>query len=358
MLKAPTMAPEHAAPPAYGLEYAPTMGSRRVFLLGATGTIGQATARAMAARGHSVVCFVRPPPNGQAATAAVLQRLRETPGIEVREGQPLSAESLRRDGLHIESSESFDAWVSCLASRTGDPADAWAVDHAAHLQALQACREAGVKQVVLLSAICVQKPMLAFQHAKLAFEAALIESGLNYSIVRPTAYFKSLSGQVERLRKGKPFLLFGDGALTACKPMADEDLGNFMAECLDNPAMHRRVLPIGGPGPALTPREQGQLLFEALQMKPHFKQVPVALMDFIIGALSLAGTVLPAASRKAELARIGRYYATESMLMWDSAAQCYSAEQTPEYGQRTLAQHYRALARGEVGDQRGEHAVF
>ena len=39
-------------------------------------------------------------------------------------------------------------------------------------------RDAGVSQVVLLSAICVQKPLLAFQHAKLAFEKALIESGL------------------------------------------------------------------------------------------------------------------------------------------------------------------------------------
>lgn len=331
------------------------MGSRRVFLLGATGTIGQATARAIAARGHSVVCLVRPARSGHVAAAQVVQRLQQTPGIEVRVGQPLSLDSLRRDGLR---SERFDTWVSCLASRTGDPADAWDVDHAAHLRALQACREVGVEQVVLLSAICVQKPMLAFQHAKLAFEAALIESGLNYSIVRPTAYFKSLSGQVERLRKGKPFLLFGDGALTACKPMADEDLADFMAGCLDNPAMHRRILPIGGPGPALTPREQGQLLFEALNLKPHFRQVPVAMMDVIIAGLSLVGAVLPAAARKAELARIGRYYATESMLVWDAAAQRYSAQDTPEFGRRTLADHYRALARGEVADQRGEHAVF
>ncbi len=39
---------------------------------------------------------------------------------------------------------------------------------------------------VLLSAICVQKPLLAFQKAKLAFEAHLPEQGLTYSIVRPT----------------------------------------------------------------------------------------------------------------------------------------------------------------------------
>ena len=42
--------------------------------------------------------------------------------------------------------------------------------------------------------------------------------------MRPTAFFKSLSGQVERVRGGRPFLLFGDGTLTACKPISDADL--------------------------------------------------------------------------------------------------------------------------------------
>jgi divinyl chlorophyllide a 8-vinyl-reductase len=53
----------------------------------------------------------------------------------------------------------FDAVVSCLASRTGAPKDAWAIDHDAQLVALQAAEAAGVGQFVLLSAICVQKPL-------------------------------------------------------------------------------------------------------------------------------------------------------------------------------------------------------
>ena len=112
------------------------------------------------------------------------------------------------------------------------PKDAWAIDHQAHVDALAAARAAGVTQVVLLSAICVQKPLLAFQQAKLAFEKTLIESGLDYSIVRATAFFKSLSGQIERVRAGKPFLVFGDGTLTACKPISDDDLGDYLADCL------------------------------------------------------------------------------------------------------------------------------
>jgi len=225
----------------------------------------------------------------------------------VRVGDVGEAASLLRDGF---CGEHFDVLVPCLASRTGTPKDAWAIDHQAHVLALAAAKNAGVTQVVLLSAICVQKPLLAFQQAKLAFEKTLIESGLTYSIVRATAFFKSLSGQFERVKAGKPFLVFGDGTLTACKPISDDDLGDYLAGCIDDSLRHNRVLPIGGPGEAITPREQGERLFALLGKPPRFKQVPVALLDTIIAVLGPLGRVLPPLAEKAALARIGRYYAT------------------------------------------------
>lgn len=58
----------------------------------------------------------------------------------------------------------------------------------------------GASHFVLLSAICVQKPLLEFQKAKLKFEAELqTTDAITYSIVRPTAFFKSLAGQVRTL---------------------------------------------------------------------------------------------------------------------------------------------------------------
>lgn len=337
--------------------------SSRVFMLGATGTIGRATVRALVQRGHEVVCLVRPQagqagpagPAGPGGPQALADTQRLLAGAEVRTGHVQDPISLARDGFQ---GQRFDVLVSCLASRTGAPKDAWAIDHQAHVQALAAAKAAGVQQVVLLSAICVQKPLLAFQQAKLAFEKQLIESGLVYSIVRPTAFFKSLSGQVQRVQKGKPFLLFGDGALTACKPISDDDLAAYLARCIEDESLHNRVLPIGGPGDAITPRQQGEKLFELLGQPPRFKQVPVALIDSIIAVLGVGGLVLPALAAKAELARIGRYYATESMLVLDPATGRYSAAATPSTGTQTLWDHYAALLRGEVGDERGDHAVF
>ena len=327
----------------------------RVFMLGATGTIGQATVRALRRRGHEVVCLVRPRAGvgGRLDAAALAACL---PGAELRFGDVTDPLSQRRDGWR---GERFDALVSCLASRTGAPTDAWAIDHAAHVDALAAAREAGVRQVVLLSALCVQKPRLAFQHAKLAFERELMASDLDWSIVRPTAFFKSLSGQVERVRRGKPFLLFGDGRLTACKPISDDDLADYLAGCLHDPHCRRQILPIGGPGPAITPREQGELLFAALGRPPRFSSMPVGLMSAIVALLATVGRVLPAAAAKAELARIGRYYATESMLVLDPVTGRYEERLTPSTGRQTLADYYAALARGDAAlPERGDHAVF
>ena len=331
--------------------------TRRIFMLGASGTIGQATVRALVARGHEVVCFVRPRA-GVGGALGPQELARRLPGAELRYGEVTNPSSLARDGF---AGERFDVLMSCLASRTGAPGDAWAIDHQAHVQALDLAQRSGVTQMVLLSAICVQKPLLAFQQAKLAFEKALIDSAVNHSIVRPTAFFKSLSGQVERVRQGKPFLVFGDGRLTACKPISDDDLGDYLAGCVDDESRHRRVLPIGGPGPALTPRQQGEHLFALLGREPRFKQVPVALMDAIIGALGLAGRAVPALAAKAELARIGRYYATESMLVWDAPAGRYDEQATPSWGRQTLFDHYAALVRGDTvtsDTERGDHAVF
>ena len=317
----------------------------RVFVAGATGTIGRAVVRALAARGHAVTAFVRPG-----------AELAPEPRVTVRFGQVGDPQSLARDGF---TGEPFDAVVSCLASRTGAPKDAWAVDHAANLTLLKAAKEAGVERFVLLSAICVQKPLLAFQHAKLAFEAELMESGLRYSIVRPTAFFKSLSGQIERVKRGRPFLLFGDGALTACKPMSDDDLAAYIADCLTDETRWNRILPIGGPGPAITPRQQGERLFELLGRPPRFKSVPVGFLDAIIATLSAAGRLAPPAAAKAELARIGRYYATESMLVLDPATGRYDAEATPSTGSQTLFDYYaRVISGATAAPERGEHAVF
>jgi divinyl chlorophyllide a 8-vinyl-reductase len=78
----------------------------------------------------------------------------------------------------------------------------------------------------------------------------------------------------------------------------------------------------------------------------------------IVGVLGTAGRLFPALAEKSELARIGRYYATESMLVLNPETGRYDAEATPSTGTETLFDFYAGLVSGEIAPDRGDHAVF
>ncbi len=322
--------------------------SRHILMLGGTGTIGRATVSALIARGHKVVCIARPKGGlDRKLTKEKTTKLLE--GAEVCFGDAKDKVFLEKQ---VFGNHKFDTVVSCMASRSGEPKDAWAIDYQAHSDVLSLAKKSGVKQMVLLSAICVQKPLLVFQHAKLKFEKELIESGLTYSIVRSTAYFKSLAGQIDRVKKGKSFLVFGDGTLTACKPISDSDLANYMADCLEKSEQQNKILPIGGPGPAITPREQGEFLFKLVNKEPKFQSVSASFLSNIAKVLDGVGKVIPPVAAKAELARIGHYYATESMLVLDPETGLYDADATPETGTDTLYDYCQRVIEGrEVAER-------
>ena len=286
-----------------------------VALTGASGTIGSATRQALEARGHRVAVIDRSDFQHRDQLIAKLQKLDVT------------------------------CVISCMASRTGTRQDAWRVDYQAQSNLLKAATALEIKKFVLLSAICVQKPKLEFQRAKLAFEEELKASQLDWSIVRPTAFFKSLSGQVARVRAGKAFLMFGNGEFTACKPISDSDLATFLVDCLDRTDRSRKILPVGGPGPAISPRGQSKMLESILGRPVRTRAVPPQLLIWIATILGLLGRLIPRLEEKAEYARIGHYYATESMLVWDPKTQRYDEGATPSFGNDRLEDHYRLLLR-------------
>lgn len=328
---------------------------KRVFVVGATGYIGKFVVRELVARGYDVVSFARPR-SGVNASTTEEQTRQELKGSEVRFGDVSNMESLMRDGIR---GEHFNAVVSCLTSRNGGIKDSWNIDYQATRNSLDAGMRAGISQFVLLSAICVQKPMLEFQRAKLKLEKELRESGVTYSIVRPTAFFKSIAGQIEKVKNGKPYVMFGDGKLTACKPISEGDLARFIADCLEDPEKQNKILPIGGPGEPVTNLDQALMLFELLGREPKLKKMPIQMFDVIIPVLTLISKFLPSFAEKAEFARIGKYYCSESMLVWDPVAKRYDADATPSYGTETLRDFYqRVLKEGLAGQELGAHSMF
>jgi len=311
----------------------------RIAVFGATGYIGRAVAEELSGRGHSVLAVTRGQSGigGKQSVADVQTSFSNAEHVTVVTGDVTDEASLA--GVLASAEAPVDGVVCCLASRSGGRKDSFEIDFQATVNCIRAARAAQVSHFTLLSAVCVQRPILAFQEAKLLAEAELKKEGesMSYSIVQPTAFFKSLVGQVKGVKGGSPYVMFGDGTEVRCKPISEQDLASYIADCFWDPVKRNATLPIGGPGPAMSFRQQGETIFELLGKEPSFICVPYAVFGAVQALLDgLAGFFPEQMSDAAEYGRIGRYYAEQSMLVLDPDTGKYSEEMTPSYGRTSL----------------------
>ena len=235
----------------------------------------------------------------------------------------------------------IEAITSCLASRSGIKKDAYLIDYQATLNCLEAGSDPSVnaRHFVLLSAFCVKNPWLQFQQAKLKFEAALTaQEKMSWSIVRPTAFFKSVSGQLEVIQQGAPFVMFGDGEVTRCNPISEADLATYLIDSITDKSRENKIINLGGPDEPLTMKKQGEMLFDAVGKEPNFFYAPLWLFDVIIDSLQWVADTFNSEQfeNAAETGRIGKYYAVEDMLTTDP---------DEKFGTMTLMEHYEKIAK-------------
>ena len=307
---------------------------------GATGYIGKVVVREAVRQGYNTVALVRDA-GKVTSTEGDLLYGQYFNGAKIVECDVCDAGELTKTmaGLKADNG-SVDAIISCLASRSGIKKDAYAIDYQATLNCLRAGQDPSVKakHFVLLSAFCVKNPWLQFQQAKLKFEAELTsQNDLTYSIVRPTAFFKSVSGQLEVVQKGAPFVMFGDGKVTRCNPISEADLATYLIDCISDKSRSNKIINLGGPDEPLTMLKQGEMLFEAVGKEPNFFFAPLWLFDVIIDFLQWVADTFKSENfeNAAELGRIGKYYAVEDMLTTDPQQ---------KFGTMTLMEHYKKIA--------------
>ena len=301
------------------------LANTKVLLLGYTGYIGVTLAKVLLEKNVQVVCPVR--------NTKHLKKIENIDFVDMSQIE-IFLETLQVKPTTI---------ISCIASRKGGIFDSWNVEFTPNKFYLNLCKKIGIKRFILLSAICVQKPTLEFQKAKLAFENLLKNSTLEYEIIRPTAFFKSLSGQVDRVKKGKSFLVFGNGELTTCKPISARDLSEFIIAFVLRKRAENKIHLVGGPGPPISPKNQAELLFKLSKNEKKITHISPKLFLVIIYVLMPLSKISKRIQDFREFLKIAYYYATESMLFWDEKNHAYSSNRTPEFGKDTLEEYYKKI---------------
>ena len=301
------------------------LANTKVLLLGYTGYIGATLAKVLLEKNIQVVCPVRnKKPHKKKENIVFVEMSQIESFLKTSKVKPTTV-------------------ISCIASRKGGVTDSWDVEYTLNKFFLHLCKRVGINRFILLSAICVQKPTLEFQKAKLAFENQLKHSTLEYEIIRPTAFFKSLSGQIDRVKKGKSFLVFGNGELTTCKPISARDLSEFIIGFILRKRAENKIHLVGGPGPPISPKNQAEILFKLSKNEKKITHISPKLFLVIIYVLMPLSKISKKIQDFREFLKIAYYYATESMLFWDEKNHAYSSDKTPEFGKDTLEDYYKKI---------------
>jgi uncharacterized protein YbjT (DUF2867 family) len=211
----------------------------RVLVVGATGFVGRAITARLLADGHTVTGAVRD-------TGAFVRRFPGCDAVRIDMNRDLTAEAwLPRLG-------GIDAVINCAGILQGGRGQSIEAIHTAAPVALfHACRAAGVRRVIQISAVSADSEAgTDYARTKRAADQALAETDLDWVILRPSLIYGTGSfGGSSALRgvAGFPFLapLIGRGD-QPFQPIFAEDLAAFVARLLGDTAINRQVLdPIG-----------------------------------------------------------------------------------------------------------------
>jgi uncharacterized protein YbjT (DUF2867 family) len=225
-----------------------------ILVVGATGVVGGMITRGFLEQGKEVRILVR----------------RDSPSSQlVQQGLATSAEELIESGAHpvhgdLRDRASLDAALEGVetvvstanSAMRGGADNPQSVDLDGNRNLIDAARDAGVEHFVFVSLLGADPEHPApFLQAKGQSEAVLRESGMDYTILAPTAFMEFWPAMVVGMPalQGQTVTLVGEGSRRHSF-VSNRDVAAFAVKAVAHPAALKRHLAIGGPE-ALTWRE-------------------------------------------------------------------------------------------------------
>ncbi len=153
-----------------------------------------------------------------------------------------------------------------------------------------AAQKAGVKKIYYLSALgTIENARSKYHQSKWEAEQAVINSGLDFTIFRPSIVFGQNDEFINKLFKMVRYAplipVIGDGKFKL-QPVFVEELCAVMADSTRRDFTSKKIYEIGGPD-RLTYLEIVDIIKRATGIKKSFAHIPLALMNVAAATLEL-----------------------------------------------------------------------
>ncbi|QOV24053.1 SDR family oxidoreductase [Anabaenopsis elenkinii] len=205
-----------------------------LLIVGATGTLGRQVARRAIDEGHKVRCLVRSPKR-----AAFLKEW----GAELVKGDLCNPQSL------TGALEGVTAVIDAATSRATDSLTIKQVDWDGKVALIQAAKTAGVERFIFFSILDAdQYPQVPLMEIKRCTELFLVESGINYTILRLAGFMQGLIGQYGiPILENQPVWVTSNSSPVAY--MDTQDIAKFAIRSLSVPETQKQAFPVVGTRP-------------------------------------------------------------------------------------------------------------
>lgn len=239
----------------------------KIFLTGGSGFVGREVARQLLAGGNQVTVLSRTP---QTIPDAFPQ------GFGYQKGDLLDPESFKKS---LEGCHAVIHMVGVIVETGRSSFYQIHVEGTRGL--LQAAKKAGVERFIYMSALGSGRDASSRYHqTKFEAETLVKESGLDWTIFRPSVIFGPKDKFVNRLAgiiKKAPFIPVIGTGLSRVQPVSVEDVGSAFCLSVGNPVSSRKMYVLGGPD-SFSYEEIFRLIASVLKIKKKVVHIPTGLV--------------------------------------------------------------------------------
>ena len=236
-----------------------------ILVVGATGTLGRKVVRTLLASGEHVRAMTR-----------ILAKVDELKALGARpvRGNLSDPESLE---FAVRGVRAVVAAAHSILGRRHESSEA--VDDEGHRSLIDAAKAAGVEHFIYTSVFQASPDHpIDFWRTKARIERHLEDSGMTYTILRPTSFMDMHAYQLigKSVVEGKRVMLTGRGT-NPRNFVASEDVAKVVVGSLKIPSLRGQTIDVGGPE-NLTAHDVVKIFERVSGQKAKIRHLPIAVV--------------------------------------------------------------------------------